>query len=288
MKKMNMKLLVVCSVISLSLSFILYLPITWGKGDSTISPTAGLNSLINNYEDKLPQTKKRDNTLTQHRIKLLDSKFNGESLWGADEWMKELSHYNKLDTISLALEFFSRGIFSSEMMAFDNYEYAFQRLEVMHNGFQELFQRSDMWQGIIEVYNYYTSKLSADAHFKDVVFASSGLGSLQYLYYYDNFKDQVKGREAIFFKANLNALKQFQYYLENYSSEKIGTELPFYSAPSSVSNVALMLHKQVDNKKFLSIKADISAIRWEKEQNIEDVRRFLDTVIKALENQGNQ
>jgi hypothetical protein len=102
------------------------------------------------------------------------------------------------------------------------------------------------------------------------------------LYRWPTFSKQVEGREAIFLAANLRAVKRYRWYLDNYDPGKLGTSTPFFCEPCSVAKVALMLAERVDPKRSAETASAIQSVTWPKAQHIEDVKNYLDLVIKSL------
>ncbi len=278
---MNRKATAMIVIMNFCLTVVFCPPIAWGE--HMVNPSAGLSRIINEFEEDQAETSELKIELANQELKLLDAKRSGTTMWGSEKWMKDSNYYKSLSTVPLAKECFSQGIFWAEMMLFDNSEFAFQRLKIMHNGYSELFKRKDMWKGILAVYEMLYSKIDPKSELKEIVEASRGLDSFQKLYGFPQFKKQIKGREEVFLNANLNALKRFRWYIEEYDPEKIGTNMPFYCAPCSVADVALMLMKQVNYRKYAEIIPEIIDIRWSQEQKIGDVKSFFDQVITALE-----
>lgn len=158
-------------------------------------------------------------------------------------------------------------------------------MKVFHNGFQVLFQRNDMWKGILHTYDYLPSKLNLESDSSTIVEVSGNLHTLKTLYNSPEFKEQIRGREKLFLSANLRVLKKFAWYLENYDSEQLGTNgTPgFFCEPCSIAQVALMLTKQIDPERYSSIVPEIKNVRWSEEQNIEDLKGFIELVLGSLE-----
>jgi hypothetical protein len=218
-------------------------------------------------------------------MKLENYKKSGGTMWGSEKWMKDLDYYKSLKTTELAEECFSRPIYSFEVTIFDKPRLGFERLKMFHNGFQVLFQRNDMWKGILHTYENLSSKLNLESNLSTIVRASGSLHALRALYGFQEFKEQVKGREEIFLSANIRVLKKFAWYLENYDPKKLGTDGSpgFFCEPCSVAQVALMLTKQVDPQRYNSIESEIKSVRWPEEQNVQDLKEFIKLVLDDLE-----
>jgi hypothetical protein len=251
----------------------------------TVSPTLELDNLMLSFEEEIIKESEEKLGFAIEIMKLKNYKKSGGALWGSEKWMKDLDYYNSLKTTELAEECFSRPTFSFELTIFDDPRLGFERLRMFHNGFQVLFQRKDMWEGILHTYEHLSSKLNLESDLATIVEASGSLHALRTLYSFPEFKEQVQGREEIFLSANLRVLKKFAWYLENYDPQKLGTEGSpgFFCEPCSVAQVALMLTKQVDPQRYNSIESEVKSVRWPEEQNIQDLREFIRLVLEGLE-----
>ena len=221
--------------------------------------------------------------LAKREDALLELKRSGKTFWGSDAWMKSPEYYASLPTIKLAEECFARSVFGNEMSIYNDPRFGLQRLRIMHNGFAELFKREDMWKGILAAYDHMSSRITPESDLMTIITASANFDAMDVLYQFPPLKKQVAGREAIFLAANLRTVKRYRWYLDNYDPEKLGTDKPFFCEPCSVAIVALMLAEKVDARRFAEVAPAIRSVRWPKEQDIEDVKNYLDLVIKSLE-----
>ena len=169
------------------------------------------------------------------------------------------------------------------MASFDDNRFSFQQLRIMHNGFSELFNREDMWKGILSAYDHMSAKIDPENDLRTIVSTSTNLHAMGALYELPAFKKQVEGREAIFLAANLRTVKRYRWYLDNYDPEKLGSSTPFFAEPCEVARVALVLAERVDPKRYAEIEPAIQSVKWQEEQDIEDVKTYLDLVIKSLD-----
>jgi hypothetical protein len=251
----------------------------------TVSPTLELDDLITSFEEEIIEESEEQSNFTIEIMKLKDYKKSGWTMWGSEKWMKDLDYYKSLKTTELAEECFSRPTYSFEVTIFDDQRIGLERLRIFHNGFQVLFQRNDMWEGILHTYEYLSSKLNLESDLSTIVIASGSLDALRVLYSFPEFKEQVKGREEMFLSANIRILKKFAWYLENYDLKKLGTggSPGFFREPCSVAQVALMLTKQVDPQRYNSIESEIKNVRWSEEQNVQDLKEFIKLVLDRLE-----
>src|SRR4030066_66647 len=115
----------------------------------TVSPTLELDDLITSFEEEIIEESEEQFHLAIEIMKLKDYKKSGGTMWGSEKWMKDLDYYKSLKTTELAEECFSRPTYSIEVTIFDDPRIGLERLRIFHNGFQVLFQRNDMWEGIL-------------------------------------------------------------------------------------------------------------------------------------------
>jgi len=219
------------------------------------------------------------------RLRWLDLKKRGGGKWSFAEWMKEPSYHEELETPELAEECFSRATFGSEMTIYDEPMLGYYSLEIFHNGFAELFKREDMWKGILHAYDFLSLKLNPKSDLRTIVRVSNDLDAFHRMYRIPSFKEQVKGREAIFLEANLQVLKRYRQYLEDYDPIALGTKGSpgFFREPISVARVALMLAKQVAPHRYAGIEPALRSVRWSKEQRVEDLKSYINLVIESLD-----
>lgn len=257
-----------------------------------VSPTSHLTEMIEEYESTQIEDASRLVKYAEAARIWQAARARGDKVWYPQEgeWIKPLDYYRKLDTIALTLECFERPIFGFEMTIYDDPMYGLIRLKYMHNGFSELFKRSDMWQGILQLYKHLGDQLSPDASLETLVIASLDLQSLQYFWLLPEFKAQAKGREYLFLKAHLRVMRQYIDYIDSFDPNVIGVPTPgFFCEPIDLANMALVLARQVDPKTYKAIEPRIRELRFLKKQNIADVRAFLNTVLHDLEGiQNNQ
>jgi hypothetical protein len=279
---MNRKTAAIIAISNLCLTLVFYLSTAWGE--NMVSPIAGIDQMIEKFEDDRPMTEEKKAELNLAESKFIESLNNGVIKVHREGWMMDANYCSSLDTISLAEKCFSDAIFSIEMGLFATHEeIAFMRLRVSHKGFAELFERTDMWEGILAVYEMLYSKIDPKSELSDIVQASTGLDSLENLYFFPPFKTQLKGREQIFLDANLKALKQYRQFVNNFDQYKGEARIPFYRSPTSVAKVALMLHERLNPQKYNEILPKLTALRFSRDQKIEDIERYLDHVIPAIE-----
>lgn len=246
-----------------------------------VSPTLQLAGLIDKYENGPRLSPEIQERLKMAELHWRKAKAEGRAVWGRDR-----AHYRKLSTEKLAEQCLTgETVFWSAISMYDEPAFGLQRLSIMHDGFAELFERKDMWKGVLYAYDRLADDLNLDADLKAIVLASGNLESMRYLYGYPPLREQVRGREALFLSANLRVLKKYRWYLDRFDSEKLGTEgTPgFFCEPCLVAQVALMLAKQVAPKQYDRIAPKLTSVRWTSRQDLDDLRDFLDAVIAETE-----
>ena len=251
-------------------------------GEVMVAPTLGIEQMINKFNE-VSMAESKDEELKKIKLKYIDMKNRGEiSL--PEECVKPPSYFQGMDTESLAKECFSSGLFAAEMLAFaGKEEVAFIRLEIMHNGFAELFNRPDMWKGVLAVYEMLISNLDPQGEKNDVFSSALFLHALKQLYFFNPFKKQINGNEKIFLEVNLKALKRFRWFIENSHLSRFEPKIPFYVEPFTVVSVALMLQHKVNPKNYDDIISQLSSVRFTTEQNKDDIKYYLDMAIPAIE-----
>lgn len=246
-----------------------------------VSPVFGLDSLIENITNDVVEDADRAINLMESRDRFLSLKRQGHTFWGTEEWMKEPDYYRNLDTITLAAECFQYSIFRMETIAYDDPAYVFQKLEIFHNGFAELFQRDDMWKGILHVYYQAIEKISPDHELKTVLRQSLRLCQLRCFYSYSPFEKQLKGHEREFLNATIAAINKHIAYLDTYDPDS--DEPPFVHTPCSIVEVALMLTKLVEPQQYAEIESVVNSIRWNQRPTVGEIKQYLELVAGYLD-----
>ncbi len=282
---MIMKKVTLIAVLNFGLLFAALNPIAWGQ-KLVVSPTVGIDNMIEAFKDDKPRISTRD--LEDQEAIFREALKNGVIKLRREDWELDTEYCKGLDTITLAKKCFSDSSFSLEMMLFaGREEMAFMRLRVAHGGFAELFKRDDMWKGILAVYDMLDTKIDPNSEYRDLIRASTTHDALANMYFFPPFKKQLKGREQLFFDANLKTLKRYRYFSKNIDQYIDGyndkVNLPFYREPFTVAYVALMLHESLNQKHYNEIMPKLSEVRFTREQKMADIEHYLDIVIPALE-----
>ncbi|MHC4882385.1 MAG: hypothetical protein ACYTCV_07270 [Planctomycetota bacterium] len=202
--------------------------------------------------------------LAESRMKSIEWKKAGKTLWGSERWMKSPEYYQSLTTEQLAKECFERTIFGHEMTIFNDPAFGFIRLEIHHNGFAELFKRDDMWEGILDTYYQCSSNIDAQSDLQTIVINVIHLDGLTAIY---------------------SVLKQCLNFLNTYEPKAYGiksNQPPFYGEVHSIAHVALMLTKDIDPALHSKIETEIKNYRWPYEQKNEYLKQYLELVLNKL------
>jgi hypothetical protein len=214
----------------------------------------------------------------------LKYKKSGKSLWNSQHWMREPDHYKRLDTPNLAQKCFERTILCNELGIFDDPAFGLQRVRIMHNGFAELFSRTDMWKGILCVFEQASATVADPrSDLKQIVHAASTIDSLCTLCRLSPLREQIKGNEAVFLKVQLQVLKRFKAKLDAHHAKGIGASIGFFREPCSVANMSLVFLRQTDPKKYEGIVPRIKRVRFPRKQDAEDLRAYLNMIIMDLD-----
>ncbi len=248
--------------------------------DLIVNPTNELEDIRREFQQDLIQQQKKDLEMSEFRLRLLDLKQSGKLPWGAENWMLSRAEYDDMETNELAEAVFERRVVVNELMKQDN-AYAFLTLETLHNAFDVLRGRDDMWKGILHMYTVWGKALrSHETSDLDFIATSLTLDHMSKFYGYPDFKQQIKGRELAFLYANLDILRAYQDLLNR---QKPDDPLRFFGEACSVAQVALSLFAQTHPDIYEVTTRPIPSIRWPKEQRKSDLQNFLSTVIASLE-----
>ncbi len=246
------------------------------------NPMLQLSTLIEAFESGLTYDGASSPALAEAEKELLEFKENGGSFWGARSWMEEPEYYRDLSSATLADECFSRPIVAQDMEVHDDPQLVFKRLEIMHNGFAELFRRRDMFVGIQLVYGKLAERIAPDAPAGQIRRAAAALKSLREFYKFPVFRTQAHGHEQDFLDLNLQVLRSFLACLEALPEGVSGDELPFFDEPFAVAQVAMMLARHIDIEQFTRIAPEILAARCA-DGDPGELAAFLQLVLARLE-----
>lgn len=251
------------------------------EADMTVFPLAELDDMMDALAEKGLYS---DPFLDTARQKLLQFKAEGKTMWGSENWMKSRAYYAALDTPKLVEECFDDSTFYFEMMKFDDPRLGHLELSIMHEGFAELFSREDLSEGLIHAYTYCASKFVPESDLDTIATASMTLDRLSSrLLQVPEIQEAVQGHELEFYEVSLSALKSYRDYLEIFDPVRLGTEMPFFGEASSVASATLSLLGQIDPGHFNEIAPELRAYRWSQDQDMGELKEFLDFAVNAFE-----
>lgn len=249
-----------------------------------VAPLLALDRLVEIYEHGIPPALQAEIALREFRETFRNAKASGETLWGSENWMKSRQYYESLETTALAEECFDRPTFYFTMRIYDNPRFAFARLEIMHEGFAELFRRDDMWKGLVHAFDVSASRLVPESDLMTIIQASGHLDALsRNLYLIPEFQDQVRGHEQEFYEASFSALKSFRDYILAFDPQRQGASIPFFGEADRTAEGTLLLLSQIDPERYDEIAPKLKEFRMSPEQSMDELREFLDMTIEALE-----
>jgi hypothetical protein len=121
----------------------------------------------------------------------------------------------KMSTVDLAQSCFSSSYLTRRLLA-ENRKAAHTlvAVTVWYPCYRELFKREDLWKGVLKAYSTYVSSLDPRRDSNGVIDGSMGMGTVRDLFQLPRLQDQVRGRELLFVRAQLDSLKTIHSYLE--------------------------------------------------------------------------
>lgn len=245
-----------------------------------VKPALELEEWVHDFEDTVTDEKQLAR-LKESEAQWLELKRNGRQLWNSQQWMKDPSYYRALDTPKLAEECFGRSVIAHELGKYNDPALGLQCVRIMHNGFAELFSRSDLWQGVLYALGRGSATIAdPKSDMVQLVQASGTIEAICTLSRLSPLREQIKDHEAAFLKAQILVLRRFRANLE---SPRADGSIGFFREPCSVVNMATVFLKQVAPMKYAAIAQRIGLVRFPREQNAEDLKAYLDMVIPALD-----
>jgi hypothetical protein len=232
---------------------------------------------------RIPQVRNNTPQMQDLKMKMINRRRNGETLWGSEHWMKPVSTYQRMDTPSLVRECFSRSTLGHETAIFDDPLMGLIRLQVFHDGFQELFSRRDFWQGIMVYLDDVAKALKPDIAYDQLVMHSINLNGIVYLFEMDSFADQIAGHEQEYLDAHLRLIHAFISFIDHYNPPKTGGSYGFYREPIVIASQAVALHNIIRPAGYSDIEPELTKIQPTGTQDIRKVRQFLQCVVQRIE-----
>lgn len=243
-----------------------------------VSPTLDLDPLIAIVESKEAVSRDKPQ-YAESRKKWEEYRAGGKKEW---EWLKTREEYKKMNTQDLAGDFLSRGVFINTAIAYSDIQYAFVRMEVLHDGFAELIQRDDMWFGVLKAYRQSGARLKAGSDFKTAFEVGMDLESLRYWWQLSEFHKQIKGHEKETLGVVIDMLERVDDYQVNTNPPVTDEMIPFYSAPAEAVNLGLAMAHAMDPKKFDEVAGPLLDARFPGEQHIDDLRKYVHQALEVF------
>ena len=227
----------------------------------------------------------RDLHLAETIERYKEVKASGSGKWDNDPWVKEPEYYQALDTPELAKECFQRATFGITTSVHNDPRTGYYRLKILHNGFAELFEREDMWRGMLAAYHDMAQKIVPGASMKTQVEVSWDVDGLWLLYDMPPLNEQVKGREKEFLRANIHLIKQFLVVIEHHKKEGRNQGIGFYGEPASALRVALELAEiaRPDSLAQYKLARRELKLNRSKTQHLGNIARRLELAIEFLD-----
>ncbi len=196
-----------------------------------------------------------------------------------------VEEYKRLTTVKLAQICFSTGLLTRYLIAYDKPIYAFSMVKVRFPCFAELFERDDLWQGVLEAYPLYAAGLDPKGEPNKVIDSVMGLNNLPLIFQHPKMCGQLKGREIMFVCAQFEALKKIRSYIKNDADSSTTSSTTFFSVttPISLVNHSLVFMQKVSPDKSASAVEAISRLRLSKKTKMGEVKKYMDNCISEIQ-----
>ena len=191
----------------------------------------------------------------------------------------------KMSTSELSEACFSSSIFARELLLFDEPKFSFSRLKILYPCYAELFKREDLWEGVRDAYVLYASRLDPKGEPNEVIDSLMGLENLPRIFLLPNMREQLKGRELVFVRAQLESIKKIRSYLAGDTDDSLTSSTPFFSAttPVTLVNYALVFMRKTSVGQSASAIDTISKLRLPVKPNMGEIKNYMDISIKEIE-----
>ncbi len=134
--------------------------------------------------------------------------------WDGYRTAKPRGHYEKLTTVQLARECLSTGLWAHECLVYDRPAFGIARTAVFHEGFDVLYARDDLWEGIAAAYEDLSARLAKATDLHDRMNILMGLQTMNHAYAFPEFRKRLAGREPRLLSAHLKAFAAVRSYAE--------------------------------------------------------------------------
>ena len=229
-------------------------------------------------QDKPDEKKLKDYQNTVDR--LLETKNSPVAYRTREDWTLDRELCKKLDTPALAMECFKTSTIGFQMGKYSSPVGGFLELSVFHNSFSELLTREDMWVGVSRVLDNVSQKLAdPNTDFNSIVSISMTATPIIELSRMAPMRQQLKSHEAEYLGTLIKTIKAYQTRVNATQTKSAG----FFGEPTWFVSLALDYVKVVNPQKYPDIEQKIRSFKFQKEQQIEDLKKYLDLALPALE-----
>jgi hypothetical protein len=155
------------------------------------------------------------------------------------------------------------------------------RLQVYHDGFQELFKRNDMWRGIIHYMDSVSRTLVPGVDLQHLVMHMLNINGIVYLYEMDSFANQMVGHEQEYLDAHLRLINAFVGFIDAHSASRDGDTYGFFREPIVIASQAVALYRRVHPNSASDLELRLAGTISRRKQDMREVRSFLKQVLDA-------
>jgi hypothetical protein len=192
----------------------------------------------------------------------------------------------KLPTEELGRMLLTSGLPARTLLLYEDPHLGVKRLEALHKGYKELFQREDFWKAPVAAIHTWSSQLDPTKDNMTNVGVMVGFTALPTLYSYPTLSKKIEGHERELIAAHIQGLKQVASFVAASNNKTAADGSPaFFSAtaPASLVTSALALGKKVNQQQFENAKTALSATQWPDQYTPNDVKHYVERAVDQLE-----
>jgi hypothetical protein len=191
----------------------------------------------------------------------------------------------KMPTLELSEACFSSSVFARELLLFDKPILSFSRLKILYPCYAELFERDDLWEGVLSAYSLYASHLGPESEPNETINSLMGLDNLPRIFQLPNMRKQLEGKELLFVHAQLESIKKIRSYIEGDTDDFLVSSTPFFSVttPVSLVNLTLVFMQKVSVSQSASAIDTISELQLPKSPKMGQIKNYMDISITEIE-----
>ena len=288
--------------VSVTVVFLLFFQISFAGNELNAAQTALRAIEPNENEFFYPSSKNRLESLsktiyenpdvnidlTKYEANVRESLANGttERAWQNLDPNLTVEECKKLTTAKLAQVCFSTSLLTRHLLATSNRPvYVFAMLKIRYHCYGELFERDDLWKGVLDAYSLYAAALETKGDPNKVIDSIMGLNELPNVFQYNKMREQLNGKEIQFVRAQLEALKKIRSFIKDDKDDSTVSSTPFFSvtAPMSLVNHSLVFMEKVSKDKSKPAIDNISRLRLTKTPKMKEVKNYIDISIAEIE-----